>query len=41
MLKKIHNKSMKQQQKIMLETLEEWMADTAQVDDILVVGVRV
>jgi serine phosphatase RsbU (regulator of sigma subunit) len=41
MLKKIHKKPMEEQQRIMLETLEAWMADSAQVDDILVVGVRV
>ena len=41
MLLKIHSKSMKEQKKIMVETLEQWMADTSQVDDILVVGVRV
>ncbi len=41
LLKKIHRKPMKEQQRILVETLEEWMADTAQVDDILVVGVRV
>ena len=41
MLLKIHSKAMKEQKKIMVETLEQWMADTSQVDDILVVGVRV
>jgi serine phosphatase RsbU (regulator of sigma subunit)/tetratricopeptide (TPR) repeat protein len=41
MLLKIHSKTMKEQKKIMVETLEQWMADTSQVDDILVVGVRV
>ena len=41
LLLKIHSKSMKEQKKIMVETLEQWMADTSQVDDILVVGVRV
>jgi tetratricopeptide (TPR) repeat protein len=41
LLQKIHPKPMKDQQRILLETLKEWMADTAQVDDILVVGVRV
>jgi len=41
MLLKNHTKSMKEQKKILIETLEQWMADTSQVDDILVVGVRV
>jgi serine phosphatase RsbU (regulator of sigma subunit) len=41
MLNQIHTKSMKEQKRIMMETLEHWMADTAQVDDILVVGVRI
>ena len=41
MLKQIHKKTMKEQKRIMTETLEQWMADTDQVDDILVVGVRV
>jgi serine phosphatase RsbU (regulator of sigma subunit) len=41
MLKQIHNKTMPEQKRIMLETLEQWMADTSQVDDILVMGVRV
>jgi serine phosphatase RsbU (regulator of sigma subunit)/tetratricopeptide (TPR) repeat protein len=41
MLLRIHTKSMQEQQRIMVETLEEWMKDTSQVDDILVVGVRV
>lgn len=41
MLLKIHSKPMKEQKRIMVETLEQWMANTSQVDDILVVGVRV
>jgi tetratricopeptide (TPR) repeat protein len=41
MLKQIHHKTMKEQKRIVTETLEQWMTDTAQVDDILVVGVRV
>ncbi len=41
MLLRIHTKSLKEQKRIMEETLEQWMADTSQVDDILVVGVRV
>ena len=41
MLKQIHRKNMKEQKRILLETLEQWMADISQVDDILVVGVKV
>ena len=41
MLKQIHKKNMKEQKRILLETLEQWMADISQVDDILVVGVRI
>jgi serine phosphatase RsbU (regulator of sigma subunit) len=41
MLMQIHQKTMKEQKGIMLETLEQWMTDTSQVDDILVVGVRI
>jgi hypothetical protein len=32
---------MDEQRKIMEETLADWMADADQVDDILVIGVRV
>jgi serine phosphatase RsbU (regulator of sigma subunit)/Tfp pilus assembly protein PilF len=41
MLLKIHSKTLKEQKRILVETLEQWMADTSQVDDILVIGVRV
>ena len=41
LLKKIHTRPMKEQKRIMKETLEQWMAETSQVDDILVVGVRI
>jgi serine phosphatase RsbU (regulator of sigma subunit) len=41
MLTKIHARPMKEQKRIMVETLEQWMTDTDQVDDILVVGVRI
>lgn len=41
LLKQIHRKNLKEQKRILLETLEQWMADISQVDDILVVGVRV
>ena len=41
MLEQIHTKTMQEQKRVMMETLEQWMADTAQVDDILVVGIRI
>lgn len=41
MLQEIHMKSMDEQQKIMEQTLQNWMADTDQIDDILVIGVRI
>jgi hypothetical protein len=41
MLHDIHLKSMAEQQKIMEQTLQDWMAETNQVDDILVIGVRI
>ena len=41
MLNQIHQKTMQEQKRILLETLEQWMAETSQVDDILVMGVRV
>jgi len=41
MLMEIHMKSMSEQRKIMEDTLQEWMADTDQIDDILVIGVRI
>jgi serine phosphatase RsbU (regulator of sigma subunit) len=41
MLQEIHMKSMEEQKKIMQQTLREWMAHANQVDDILVIGVRI
>ena len=41
MLREINQKSMEEQKKIMNQTLADWMADTDQVDDILVIGVRI
>ena len=40
MLKQIHHVSLKDQKRIMIETMEQWMAAAAKVDDILVAGVR-
>jgi serine phosphatase RsbU (regulator of sigma subunit)/Tfp pilus assembly protein PilF len=36
----LHKKPMNQQKKELEETLENWMANTRQVDDILVMGIR-
>jgi serine phosphatase RsbU (regulator of sigma subunit) len=41
MLQEIHAKPMNEQKKIMEATLQEWMANTAQIDDILVIGIRI
>jgi serine phosphatase RsbU (regulator of sigma subunit)/Tfp pilus assembly protein PilF len=41
MLQEIHMKSMTEQKKIMEKTLSDWMAGTAQIDDILVIGMRI
>ena len=41
MLQEIHMKTPAEQKKIMENTLNERMADTEQIDDILVVGVRI
>ncbi len=36
-----HKKSMKEQKKIMLEAFENWKGDRDQIDDVLVVGIRI
>ncbi len=41
MLLDIHKKSMDEQLQIMEKTLSDWMVETEQVDDILVIGVRI
>ena len=41
MLQEIHMKPMEEQKKIMQQTLRDWMASADQVDDILVIGVRI
>jgi len=41
MLHDIHMKSTEEQQKIMQQTLNDWMAETEQIDDILVIGVMI
>jgi serine phosphatase RsbU (regulator of sigma subunit) len=41
LLQEIHNKPMYEQKDIMERTLRDWMANTDQIDDILVIGVRI
>jgi serine phosphatase RsbU (regulator of sigma subunit)/Tfp pilus assembly protein PilF len=41
MLQEIHMKPMAEQKKIVQQTLRDWMASADQVDDILVIGVRI
>ena len=41
LLLRIHKESMSLQRKILNQTLEDWRGDLEQVDDILVIGVRV
>jgi serine phosphatase RsbU (regulator of sigma subunit) len=40
-LSKVHTRSMKEQKDVLVGTLHEWMAEADQVDDILVIGIRV
>ncbi len=40
-LQEVHFKSMKDQKRILEKTLDDWMSGTHQIDDILVMGVRV
>lgn len=41
LLQEIHTKPMQEQKKVMEKTLADWMEETEQVDDILVIGVRI
>ncbi len=41
MLQDIHMKSMDEQLQVMQDTLSDWMVETEQVDDILVIGIRI
>jgi len=41
LLIKIYQEPMEQQKNILDKTIRDWMGDTAQIDDILVIGVRV
>ncbi|MCD6566038.1 MAG: SpoIIE family protein phosphatase [Bacteroidales bacterium] len=41
LLLEIHNKNMKEQREILLSTFHAWKRDFEQVDDILIIGVRI
>lgn len=41
LLLKIHQKSLKQQKAILEETINDWKGDLEQVDDILVIGIKI
>jgi serine phosphatase RsbU (regulator of sigma subunit)/Tfp pilus assembly protein PilF len=41
LLGEIYNKSMEEQKKLLSENLDNWMAETSQIDDILVMGIRI
>lgn len=37
----VHDKSMNEQKKILNETFENWKGDLEQVDDVLIIGMRI
>ena len=41
LLLKIHNEDMEAQKKILKDTLYDWMKNTEQIDDVIVMGVRI
>ena len=41
LLIRIHQEPLQEQQKILEKTLTDWMGDNSQIDDILVIGIRV
>jgi len=41
LLLEIHQEPMREQKNILEKTLSNWMAHTSQIDDIMVIGVRV
>ena len=41
LLLNIQKETMAEQEKILDETIEKWKGDQAQVDDILVIGIRI
>ena len=40
LLVSINEKSMREQKSVLDKTMTQWMGDTEQIDDILVIGVR-
>ncbi len=41
LLQDIHQKDMKEQQKILEDTIQDWIKNTRQIDDMLVMGIRI
>ncbi|KPK84405.1 MAG: hypothetical protein AMS27_10035 [Bacteroides sp. SM23_62_1] len=41
LLGEIYNKSMDEQKEVLEKTLDDWMSETSQIDDILVMGIRI
>ncbi len=41
LLGEIYNKTMDEQKELLVKTLDNWMTDTSQIDDILVMGIRI
>jgi serine phosphatase RsbU (regulator of sigma subunit) len=41
LLAEIYNKSMDEQKELLNKTLDDWMTETSQIDDILVLGIRI
>lgn len=41
LLYQVHKRTVKEQKKILEKTLDDWMAETNQIDDIIVMGVRI
>jgi serine phosphatase RsbU (regulator of sigma subunit) len=41
LLIRIHNKPMKEQKEILDKTIQDWMGSVEQIDDILVMGLRI
>ena len=41
MLLEIHMKPMKEQKEALTKTIHDWMGEEPQVDDILIIGIRI
>ena len=41
LLGEIYKKSMDEQKELLEKTLDNWMSETSQIDDILVMGIRI